>query len=418
MQAGGVGNDSIAVVYLLASLHFGLISMEERRLSPVFLAVISASLLTACKASNLPLLLPCAIPLLYGWKTWIKKVNVILPMLLLGACVSFLPLAILNLRHTGDWTGDPGNTGRLKIEAPIAGIVGNTLQLGVSLIQPPLQIMKQPWEQIERFAEKNSYLNKHFPRISLRTQEIPNEETAGLGLALLLVFLVFISTRGKHTKSSGLNRLGYVIWLSSLFSLLVFMAKMGSENGPRLLAPYYPIVLSGFCAWAGSPRTKSGTFPAFIAVCAMLAPIPPLILTPSRPLLPMQRLTATLLEKKPDSAALSRMKMVYSTYARRWDVLGPLREGLDAFDVEEVGFMGSGDDSEVALWRPFGSRKVVLPSQEYLPDIIVAREDVHLLNENGESLLKDYEVLQTTRIISKVQEGPVEWSIMTQVKGK
>jgi hypothetical protein len=61
LQAGSIGNDTFPTIYALAAVDFGLRAWDSRRLSDLRLSILSASLLTGTKATNLPLLLPWGI---------------------------------------------------------------------------------------------------------------------------------------------------------------------------------------------------------------------------------------------------------------------------------------------------------------------------------------------------------------------
>lgn len=49
-----------------------------------------------------------------------------------------MPMAMLNQLHAGQWAGDVNNSTGLQISNPVAGILGNTLQLGVNTLLPPI----------------------------------------------------------------------------------------------------------------------------------------------------------------------------------------------------------------------------------------------------------------------------------------
>ena len=47
-------------------------------------------------------------------------------------------MAALNQVHAGQWAGDVNNSTGVQISNPVAGILGNTLQLGVNTLLPPI----------------------------------------------------------------------------------------------------------------------------------------------------------------------------------------------------------------------------------------------------------------------------------------
>jgi hypothetical protein len=85
--------------------------------------------------------------------------------------------------------------------------------------------------------------------------------------------------------------------------------------------------------------------------------VPVLVLTPGRPLWPARTGLSGLLTWRPGHPLLTRALNVYSVYDVRSDPLASVRallpEGLSV-----VGFMGTADDIDISLWRPFGTRRV------------------------------------------------------------
>ena len=100
--------------------------------------VISTALLSGCKASNLPLMLPCLIALLPALPVMQRRPVAATSLLLVSLFSSFAPSMALNFKYTHDWAGSPHDEGHLKIHNPIAGLIGNGLQLAVWNLQPPL----------------------------------------------------------------------------------------------------------------------------------------------------------------------------------------------------------------------------------------------------------------------------------------
>ena len=121
---------------------------ETQRIEWWWLSILAAALLTCAKASNLPLLLP----LVVSWwplrelaiRGAIRSISVIV----LAAGVSFLPTAALNQLNAGQWAGDVNDSTGVQISNPVAGILGNTLQLGVNTLLPP--VFPQPRNGIRR----------------------------------------------------------------------------------------------------------------------------------------------------------------------------------------------------------------------------------------------------------------------------
>jgi hypothetical protein len=113
---------------------------------------------------------------------------------------------------------------------------------------------------------------------------------------------------------------------------------------------------------------------------------------------------------------------VYKVYGVRFDPLAGVRELLPP-SVKTVGFLGTADDIDISLWRPFGSRRVEhILLNESAEDI--RRRDVEYvvvggfhLAENGTTLDEWIErnhgkLLATTSATLKVAEGLQRWHLV------
>ena len=335
-----------------------------------WLSLLAAALLTCAKASNLPLLLP----LVVSW--WPLRALAVrgpvrsVVVISLAAGISFMPMAMLNQLHAGQWAGDVNNSTGLQISNPVAGILGNTLQLGVNTLLPPIFPLAASWNSTfaPRIREMRpvSWIRSQFPRLSLETRELVAEESAGLGtgIALLWTTLILVSARPK--RSVGLpcpaqrrtkSWLALCISGGGLIAFGVFLAKMGSEGGPRLLAPYYPILLFAVLLSVGAKHPVRQRWWRLTTYTVSLVPIIVLIVQPARPLFPVDLLVRSLPKEGAMGSLSSRVTAVYQTYQARADVLAPVRE-LVPTSVREIGFIGTEDDPEPSLWRPFGQRTV------------------------------------------------------------
>ena len=82
-----------------------------------------------------------------------------------------------------------------------------------------------------------------------------------------------------------------------------------------------------------------------------------LIVSPDRPLWPAKTILARLHDQHPDQHLISRALNVYTVYAQRSDPLAGVRALLPP-EIKTVGFIGTEDDPDISLWRPFGGRQV------------------------------------------------------------
>jgi hypothetical protein len=437
MQAGSGANDTISVIYLLAALYFAGRARTRHSIEDCAWAAISAALLSGCKASNLPLMLPCAIALLPALPIMQRRPVATTCFLMVALFSSFAPNMALNFRFTHDWAGSPHDEGHLKIHNPIAGLIGNGLQLTVWNLQPPLMPGSGKVNDLLDHVLPSAivdFLARDFPRFSIHLGEMPQEEGSGLGLAITVMAAISLigamrstpptlalpPSTGRGDKNSRLWR--KLIIVAGLLALLAFMCSLGSESAARLAAPYYLFLLIPLLRLPINATLVRQKWWMACAILASLAGVPGLVLTPARPLLPMPRIAADLAEQHPQSATAQRMATVYRVYADRADSLAPLRRLLPA-DAGTIGFVCSDDDSEFSLWLPLGSRKVFdLTPDDTAADLQAA--DVHYIvvgaaglaqrGSNIDEFLARYggRIVGHEKIIVKVLRGPEDWYVV------
>jgi hypothetical protein len=131
---------------------------------------------------------------------------------------------------------------------------------------------------------------------------------------------------------------------------------------------------------------------------------------------------AKLQSRWPQNNQLARAHEVFSVYRMRNDLLGPLRDCLPATAVK-VGVVADEDDSDYALWRPFGVRTLTYlrgsrPWKEETQGINWVVGKTSLLNLRYRSSLEQIQLssggqIVTTKLItSKVRDGPEQWFVM------
>ena len=430
-QAGSAGNDAFAVVYLLAGLAFSFRGKATQRIEWWWLSILAAALLTCAKVTNLPLLLPLVVSWWPLRELAIRGAIRSISIIALAAVISFLPTAALNQLHAGQWAGDVNHSTGVQISNPIAGILGNTLQLGVNTILPPIFPPAQNWNStvVPRIMEKwpVAWIKSQFPRLALDTRELAAEESAGLGsgIALLwttLLLVYAISKRGVGMPRPGQRRpglsLAWGILAAGLIAFGVFFAKLGSEGGPRLLTPYYPILLFAVLLFVGAKHPVRQRWWRLTTYAVSLIPVIILIIQPARPLFPVSLVVRSLPRGGAIGSLSSRIISVYQTYQARADVLAPVRDLLPG-SVREIGFIGTEDDPEPSLWQPFGQRTVrdiVNPMDvSSLPDFVSVSES--WLREQTGQRLEDWakavgmEEVGCVKITLKIRNGDQNWCV-------
>ena len=364
-QAGGIGNDLMGALCCLLSVHFGLRARRSGRVTEVWLALLAAALMTAVKLSNLPLALPCLVAVWPALGRLRKNLAGSLAVAGIAVLVSVAPMMALNYLHAGSWNGDPNDRYKMQIKSPAAALLGNSLLLAQQSFMPPVLPAAEkttrvfngklpaPWERL---------LREKFPRyFANKLNELPGEEAAGLGLGLTLPLLAVggaaLCGLGWSGRRKNLFALLPPVALAAWVSLLFYLLKMGSEAGPRLLLPYYPLALVPLLLLPAQDWLWRRRAWRIFLVVAALGVLPALVLSPARPLWPARTVSEKWLAAHPDRALPRRLAAVYSTYANRNDILAPVRAALPA-DVREIGFISGSNDTDYSLWRPFGRRQV------------------------------------------------------------
>jgi hypothetical protein len=200
--------------------------------------------------------------------------------------------------------------------------------------------------------------------------------------------------------------------MAGLGSLLFYMAKMGSESTARLLLPYYPFFLLlplGFYRSPKRPIPKIRWVFLFFASWVIV----PLVLSPARPLFPVQKLLTFM----GDSPRFARVRQVYQAYMQRGTCWDPILTILPP-NIKTLGFFSHGDDLEAPLWKPLGRRKIISISQEdfdlnNLPSsqAWLARRSVANLIQLNPSWNSKWIFGGSIFITQKASVGPEEWNL-------
>ncbi|MGP8200402.1 MAG: hypothetical protein ACLQU4_12975 [Limisphaerales bacterium] len=429
MQAGSISNDTIAATYFLAAIYFALEARRSGNVRNLWLAFLAAGLLTGVKASNLPLLLPVA------WAVWPtlglaeKRFPSSIAVVLLSVLVSFLPTAALNQHYAGDWAGDPNNVAHLKVDKPLAGFLGNSLQLGLQSLEPPFMPVARSVEiwVWDHFPEDlQTTLKDGFPHFGVGFRELPQEESAGMGIGITVIALISlaVAVRSRPWKNvfsaPRVKRHGLVMGLLTWVALAVYMAKLGSESTSRLIAAYYPLLMLPLLLNRGQGCLIRQRWYRAFAICASLIALLAVILTPSRPLWPAERFFDWFVQRFPGNALIERARTVYSVYRCRSDLFASLRRSIPA-SVPVIGLIEGGNDAESSWWRPFGQRRVVHVlegdrRQESSLHWIAVRNDLIGRGDPGDFeqwLQRDGGSVIARQIVTeRVINGPETWSVV------
>lgn len=431
MQAGSISNDTIAATYFLSALYFAFRARQSRAVRDVWLSILAAGVLTGVKASNLPLLLPVAWAVFPVIPILDKRFLASAAVVLFSASVSFLPSAALNHCYTGDWSGDPHNIERIKLSDPLAGILGNGLQLGLQCLEPPFlpvarTVENWVWDSFPRRLQ--AVLKEDFPRFVVGFRELPQEESAGMGIGITALAIISIVAAIRHRRKNPARRLRPAQWQGLMVggltwvALMVYMAKLGSESTSRLIAAYYPLLLMVVLLGDSQCILVRKRWYRALGVATALIALMAVILTPSRPLWPAERFFDWATHRFPRHHLLNQAARVYQVYHSRNDLLAPLRQAIPN-SVKVIGLIEGGDDPEASLWRPYGERRVVhVPPgdirQERKLEWLVVKNTVFTKGEKDPGafdrwLKKDGGTLVTQQmLIEKASSKADRWSVV------
>jgi hypothetical protein len=425
-QAGSIGNDFTGTLFYLLSVHFGLRARRSGRVTDLWLAILAAALLTGVKLSNLPLALPCLVAIWPALPQLRKHLVGSIVMGVMAVVISALPMVTLNQIYTGSWNGDPQNEYRMQIKNPVAGLLGNGFLLAEQSLVPPVLPGSNKIHQ-RLYAALPAWLKTEFPRMfSVKINELPGEEGAGLNLAITLpLLLVSVAALVRCRRTDFAKKL-FSLWppvvLAAWVALLVCMAKLGSEAGPRLMLPYYPLVLIPWLLLSAQSRLLRWRAWRVFLVLLAVSTLPVLVLSMARPLWPAQTITAQLARAHPDNQNLQRLATTYTAYAHRNDILAPLRAGLPA-DAREIGFIAGSNDTSYSLWRPFGQHQVVdlrTDIRRFLaqPNVewVVVKADIwpEISSVPLEQWAQEHhaQIMLNMPIVQLVSAGPETWCVL------
>jgi hypothetical protein len=200
---------------------------------------------------------------------------------------------------------------------------------------------------------------------------------------------------------------------------------MGSESTSRLIAAYYPLLVACVLVMLSlDGRILRGRWFAWIGLAAMLSAFPLVILSPARPLFPVEIVGGLLARSHLPAGILERYNGVYRVYAGRADAFRELTRSI-APGESAIGFLQLGNDPEASLWRPFGTRKVVevspLDSVEKMKaagiHFVVAGEDA--LDYRYHTTVSDLAakwsatVVAEKSIVLTAHRGPETWYLLS-----
>jgi hypothetical protein len=427
LQAGSIANDGFAAVFAMAALDFALRARMSGSAGQFYLSCIAAGLLTGTKSSNIPLLLPWAVAIAPAVRLAFRNLPATAAVAVVAAGASFLPVAVLNWKNCGDWSGQAAEQALFVKEYPVLHLAQNTALITLLNVVPPVFPMAGAWDRLVTNTMPHS-LDERLLKIfepggaHLNLPEMQNEEMAGLGFGLTLLLVVtFLATRNagnSATTGGGWSR--RIILLGAWLAPLPLLAVSGATSPARYLAPEYfwmaPVFLyrqSG--SWIGRHRWWKMAGMVVFLIAAVLV-----IISPARPLWPanyvLDRVNAD------GHPLLARARKVYAVYGNRADGFAPVRARLPE-DASVLGMI-TFDDPETSLWRPFGTRRIVhvLPQDspetlgtgkvEYvLVNLDVFKERFNMPFETWTALMRG-QLLWQMPVTLRASRPPANWCLV------
>jgi hypothetical protein len=364
LQCSGLQNDGYGVNYTLAIISFTVLAYRFRQLNYLGLALVAVGLLTGAKASNLPLLLPFGLLLLPAlrrvpWFNW--KMPAII---FIAAACSFVPLAWLCWQQTGDWTGDPTNQWNIHPRNTAGALVANSIAVVNESVQPPIfpvakkinavldHLNQTSFMKWLRWAQPNSG-GVHFGDMAY---EGGSGLGSGIGLYLLFLFCGcwFVRQRARSGGAVDFPWEWRLVPWAAWISFGVLLAKLASDHTTRYASSYYPFLFISILLLPRIAALERKKFTAGLAGFCILAVVPVILLTPARPVVPVEKILAHL----PRKPALETFAAKYHMWAGLRDDLAPMRDALPP-GTTWLGYAGAFRDTSYGLWKPFGSRVVV-----------------------------------------------------------
>ncbi len=364
LQCGGLQNDGYSMNFTLAAVGFAVAAYHTGRNGLFLMSLLAAGLITGAKLSNAPLLLPLGLfllPALGRVKLWHWQTPLV--VLLAGWC-SFLPLALLCWKMTGDWTGDPNDQWNVRTHGSIGALAANVLFLANDAAQPPVfpgqHNLERAHDAIQHLlAPMLPWLQRaHGVGGNISFGDLAYEGGAGLGFGVSN-YLVLIVIGGWFIRRppAVAGRPLPLCWRLALFcawpAFAVVLMKIGLSHTPRYGAPFYPLLIISLLRLPRVGGFERRRVAAWAAGAAALMAVPVIVLTPVRPLLPPPFLS--WLESKP---SLSYIPKRYHLWANLRDPLVPLQAAIPK-EVKKLGYVGGFRETPYALWKPIGSRAVV-----------------------------------------------------------
>jgi hypothetical protein len=309
-------------------------------------------------------------------------------------------------------------------------MVGNVAILTINGLTPPIAPMANWWNTHVSAPIAGTSFGKTIdadfssPVPIFNMDEMSTEEGSGLGFGCYILIgatLLAVLFNSRNRSTQGAFRL-LAVWVNigTYVSLLVFFMSSDYTSAARLMAPYYPLLVIPLLTIVSEQLVRRRWW-QWLALATFVLAAVPVITSPPRPLFPWKSSVALLQKLGGSPRLVARAERVYSVYSHRADAFAPIIPQLQ--DATVVGLV-TYDDPEAALWKPYGSRRVVhvchddtgaLLRSEGVQYVVVSAQKFHMdFQQPFDQWLKEVNgtVVATKSMSLRAGEGPVDWQVV------
>jgi len=223
-------------------------------------------------------------------------------------------------------------------------------------------------------------------------------------------------------KNPGGSTWRTCVRFAPVISFFALITQANLSAIARISTPYYLLLLPALLAGAGQERLIGKCWWRVLGFAVFVAAAGLLIISPARPLFPVQTLLKKIQPHMPDSRLFTRMHTVYSVYGARGDAFEPARAILPV-EANPLGLI-TWDDPETSLWQPFGSRRIFHVCRDDTPDDMRRRginyvlvSSLVLLQHHQKSLdewlaRNNGEVVQRLSLKLRAGRDATDWSLV------
>ena len=363
-QAETASADFLGGFFALTALNFALASRNKFNAAWAGLALIAFALSTGTKPFNLFLGLPFCLAFLPSIKGFFSTRPMVVGVVALTMVFcSFVPNAVINTLAVNDWSGlglEPG-VFKDQTSAPIRLAFNSVTITAQNLFPPFVPLSHQLNQGIDelRSGRLGTYLSDHFEDGIFWVPPYTGVDTAALGPVLCL--LLFASLIFAIRRAGASWRLDYNFWLrlSGVGSFMVLLLISTLSQLERIAIPFYPFLLAALLGLPGQGDIVRRRWWKVIALTHVGLAILFLLLNPGAPAFPAKT-SLDLADRWLGKSYFLRVcegeyqNVFPDVQAAEWQ-----QESLPA-KCQRVGLVRFWWESESVLWKPLGSREVVV----------------------------------------------------------